>query len=86
MHGNKIINQNSTHFLTMTVVGWIDIFTREDYRIVITDSLNYCRENKGLIINAYVLMSNHIHLICYTKEPIKLSDTIRDLKNIHPRK
>jgi hypothetical protein len=35
------------HFVTFTVVGWIDVFSRKIYRDVILDSLNYCREKKG---------------------------------------
>ena len=28
MHGHKIINQNALHYITFTVVGWVDIFSR----------------------------------------------------------
>ena len=80
MHGYKIINQNALHFVTMTVVGWIDVFTREEYRKVILDSLAYCQKEKGLVVNAYVIMSNHIHLICYAREPFLLSEVLRDFK------
>ncbi len=80
MHGHKIENQNATHFLTFIVVGWIDVFTRDDYRKIIIDSLFFCQKEKGLYINAYVIMSNHIHLICHVKEPFLLSDVIRDFK------
>jgi len=51
MSGHKIVNQNELHFLTMTVVGWIDVFSS-------------CQQEKGLVISAYVIMCNHIHLIC----------------------
>ena len=80
MHGHKIINQNATHFLTFTVVAWIDVFTRDDYRKIVIDSLIFCQKEKGLCINAYVIKSNHIHLICHVKEPFFLSDVIRDFK------
>ena len=58
--GYKIRDQSSTHFLTFTVMGWIDIFSRKRYRDIIIDSLNYCRANKGLQIGGYVIMTNHI--------------------------
>lgn len=80
MNGHKIVNQNELHFLTMTIVGWIDVFSRDEYRQIIIDSLRHCQQEKGLVINAYVIMSNHIHIICYTKEPFLLSDCIRDFK------
>ena len=62
-HAYKIHKQEATYFLTLQVVDWIDVFTREKYRIIVTDSLNYCVTKKGLNIFAYVLMSNHVHLI-----------------------
>jgi len=55
-------------------------FSKDDYRKIIIDSLIYCQKEKGLVLNAYVIMSNHIHLICYTKEPFLLSDFVRDFK------
>lgn len=80
MNGHKIINQNGLHFLTLTTVGWVDLFTRVQYKDILLDSLRYCQSNKGLVINAYVIMSNHIHLIGYTQDGYKLSDVIRDFK------
>ena len=80
MHGHKIINQNGLHYLTITTVGWVDVFTRADYRNLLIESLKYCQKHKGLVINAYVIMPNHIHLIGYAKEDHRLSDILRDLK------
>jgi len=36
----NITKQNSIYFITITVVDWVDIFTRKDYKIIISDSLN----------------------------------------------
>jgi REP element-mobilizing transposase RayT len=58
-------------------VGWIDIFTREDYCKVIIDSFEFCRKNKGLKIYAFVIMPSHIHAVL---EAPSLSDVIRDFK------
>lgn len=77
--GYKIRDQSSTHFLTFTVEGWIDIFSRKRYRDIIIESLNFCRKNKGLKLGAYVIMSNHIHFI-WTATNNNLSDIIRDFK------
>ena len=44
-------------------------------------SLAYCQKEKGLIVYAFVIMSNHIHLIAAAKEGSKgLSAIIGDLK------
>jgi len=29
----KILDQNALHFVTFTVVNWIDVFTRKTYKI-----------------------------------------------------
>jgi REP element-mobilizing transposase RayT len=80
MGGHRISNQQGSHFLTFTTVDWIDIFTRRRYRDILIDSLKYCQKHKGLIVNAYVIMSNHVHLIAKTEPPHSLSDFIRDFK------
>jgi putative transposase len=76
----QTIKTDKAYFLTLTVVGWIDVFSRKNHRDAVIDSLKYCQENKGLIIFAYVIMTNHIHLIVNTNEPFLLKDVIRDLK------
>ncbi len=76
----KILDQTRLNYLTLTLVGWIDIFTRQRYRDIVIDSLKYCQENKGLRICGYVIMSNHIHLIVYTEGGNQLSDVLRDFK------
>ncbi|MEP7196680.1 MAG: transposase [Saprospiraceae bacterium] len=80
MHGHKIINQNALHFITLTVVGWIDVFERQEYKELLIESLKHCQKEKGLVVCAFVIMSNHIHLIVYTKVGFSLSDIIRDFK------
>ncbi|MFY7938298.1 MAG: hypothetical protein ACOVOQ_13030 [Flavobacterium sp.] len=50
--GYFIKDQHSRYFLTLTVIHWIDLFTRREYRDVIIDSLKYCQVAKGLEIYA----------------------------------
>jgi REP element-mobilizing transposase RayT len=76
----KILDHNLPRFVTFTVVGWIDLFTRNEYRKVIIDNLQYCQNNKGLIIYAYCIMTNHIHLILSSSDETNLSNTIRDFR------
>nr|MCR5697577.1 transposase [Marinilabiliaceae bacterium] len=63
----------------------VDIFTRKVYRDIVIDSLNYCQKNKGLIIFAFVIMSNHIHLLVRSDNG-NLSDVIRELKSFTAKK
>jgi REP element-mobilizing transposase RayT len=64
----RILDQEGLNIITCTIVGWIDIFTRKCYRDLLLDSLNFCRKEKGLLVFAYVIMSNHIHLIIQTNK------------------
>lgn len=81
-----ISDQQGIHFLTFTVVGWLDVFTRKEFNDEIVDSLNYCVSNKNLKIYSWCLMSNHLHLVCRAAFPIKLSDVIRDYKKFTSKK
>ena len=56
-------NQDEIYFITCTTVRWIDLFTRDVYRQIIIDSLAHCQREKGLDVYAWVIMTNHLHLI-----------------------
>jgi REP element-mobilizing transposase RayT len=72
------------YFITFTVVHWIDIFTREEYRDIFYQSVKYCQTNKGLEVYGYCIMTNHIHMIIGTEANV-LSDIVRDLKSFTSR-
>ncbi len=74
------IKKDTSYYLTLTVVGWIDVFSRENYRKVLVDSLRHCIVCKGLNVYAFCIMTNHLHLIANTNEGVMLSDVIRDFK------
>ena len=67
------------HFVTFTIVGWIDVFTRALYKDILVNSLTFCIKNKGLELHAWVIMTNHVHLIISTKQN-SISDFVRDIK------
>ncbi|WP_396173045.1 REP-associated tyrosine transposase [Flavobacterium sp.] len=77
--GYTIRDQTLPHFITATVVDWIDVFTRKVYRDEVIKCFDYCIKNKGMIIYGYVIMSNHIHMVVQSKDG-KLSDLLRDFK------
>jgi len=76
----KIAEHDKPYFITTTVVGWIDLFTRKELKLIIVNSLKYCQENKGLVIFGWCLMPSHLHLICQTYKNNTLSDILRDFK------
>jgi putative transposase len=68
------------HFITYSVVNWIDVFSREAYTQILVDSLRYCILEKGLHLHAWVIMSNHVHLIASATEGIQMAGIMRDHK------
>ena len=75
----KMDNPQGIYFLTMTVVDWIDLFTRKEFKHIIVNAFKHCQKEKGLIIYAWCIMPSHLHLIAGSKE-IPLSDIVRDFK------
>ncbi len=74
----KIRDPGSMYFVTMTVVGWVDLFTRPELAHVIIDSLRYCQKEKGLVIHAWCIMPSHLHMIISSMND--LSAIMRDFK------
>lgn len=81
----KIRDQNYPHFVSFAVVHWIDLFTRSVYRQILIDSLKFCQKNKGLILYAWCIMTNHVHLIIGTNDRT-MEDILRDMKSYTSRK
>jgi REP element-mobilizing transposase RayT len=75
----KFHDPEGVYFVNPTIVFWIDLFTRKEFKHLIIDSLKYCQKNKGLIVHAYCIMPSHLHMIISTeKEP--LENIMRDFK------
>jgi len=82
----QVSDQHAVYYLTLTIVEWIDIFTRKEFKQEVVDSLNFCVDRKGLEIFAWCLMTNHLHLLCRSKEAFRLSDIIQDFKKFTARR
>lgn len=83
--GYQIKEQSATYFMTFQVVYWIDLFSRQVYRDIIVESLKYCQREKGLEIFAWVIMSNHVHILVRSGTG-QLSNTVRDFKKFTSKK
>lgn len=81
---NRILGE--VYFITITVVDWVDIFTRPKYKHIILDSLAYCQQKKGLKIYAWVLMSNHLHMLVSVGQGHTVADVVRDFKKFTSKK
>ena len=82
----KATTTGEAFFITITVVGWIDVFTRINQKYVLVNALQHCQHNKGLEIYAYCIMSSHVHLLCKAENGFILSDVIRDFKKFTSKK
>ena len=76
----KVLDQSDLQFLTYAVVGWVDALSRPQYKDIIVESLAHCQREKGLLLFAWCIMSNHVHLIAKAAHGGKLEDIMRDHK------
>lgn len=82
----KVSDDQIPHFVTSTVVGWVDALSREWYKEIICASLKHCIEKKGLLLHAWVIMPNHIHLIISYQNGYHIGGVMRDMKKFTSKK
>ena len=80
-----IRDQDQFHFVTFTVVNWIDVFIRNEYKEIFVESVRYCQNKKGLLVGAWCIMTSHVHMIVGSDGSMLLGDIIRDLKSYTSR-
>lgn len=49
----KFHNPDGVYFVSFAVVEWIDVFTRNDYKDILIESLEFCQREKGMEIFAW---------------------------------
>ena len=76
----KIGEQDRIYFITITIVKWVNIFNNLECVQIVIDSLKFCQKEKGLVIHAWCLMPNHLHMIVGRSGIMNIEDIIRDLK------
>ena len=76
----KFHNPEGVYFVSFAVVEWLDVFTRNKYKDVILDSLQYCQQHKGMEIYAWCIMTNHVHLIFRSAKGQKPELLLGDIK------
>ena len=84
-HAYKFRDQDRPYFVTFTTIRWLDVFTRRCYSDIVVDSLAHCIKEKGLILFAWVIMTNHVHLAMGT-EGDPMQAILRDLKKFTSKK
>ncbi len=67
MAQKNIADNNSAYFCTLTITGWIDLFTRKSLADIIINNLAFLISNNRIMIESYCLMPSHLHLIAYSR-------------------
>jgi hypothetical protein len=68
------------YFVTLTVVGGIDVFTRFEYCDLLIDNLNYCIDHKRLRVYEYAILPNLLYMIADVEQG-NLPKVLRDFKS-----
>ena len=77
---------NALFFVTLTVVGWVNIFDRNIYKEILVSNLKYCQDKEGLEIYAYVIMSNHLHMVAARQGDKDLTELLGRYKSFTAKK
>jgi putative transposase len=84
----RLSGDAALYFLTFSVVEWLPIFVGEDPCRIFTDSLNFCHDQKGLRVNAFVIMPTHVHLIVLDSDMNveRLQQSLTDMRKFTGRR
>lgn len=70
-------NNSGFYFTTFTIKNWYYIFDRYNRWDILAQSLQYCIDNKNLLLFGFVFMLNHVHLLFHSPDA---AGFIRDFK------
>ena len=82
----KFNNPEAAYFVSFAIVEWIDVFTWNEYKDILLDSLSFSQKNKGMEIFAWCIMTNHIHLVFRSVGEHKPENLLGDFKRFTSRK
>ena len=75
----KFRDPDQLYFVTFSVVYWIDLFIRKEYRDILLKSWEFCKSQKGMELYAWCIMTSHVHMIIGSNQE-KPEDIMRDMK------
>jgi putative transposase len=71
------------YFITATTVSWLPLFTEPEIAGILFDSLRFLIQTQRLELHAYVIMTDHLHLVASSEN---LSVQIANFKSFTARK
>lgn len=54
----KFYNPEGLYFISFAVVGWLDVFIRNEYKDLLLESLSFCQKKKELEIHAWCILQD----------------------------
>ena len=68
-------------------MDWLPVFVSQEACGIVTESLNFCIENKDLRVNAYVIMPTHLHAIVFDSQfdAARLKTTLDEMRKFTGR-
>ena len=87
----KFHNPEGAYFVSFAVVvsiaiGRIDVFTRNEYKDILLESLSYSQQNKAIEVFAWSIMTSHVRLVFRSADEYKPEDILGDFKRFTSRK
>ena len=74
----KIYEPTHPHFITLTVLHWIPLFTRIESVEILIDSFKHLQQIDNLQIYSFVILENHLHLVASSDD---ITKTIKKFKS-----
>ena len=62
------IQTGEIYFWTATINSWMNLLDKDEFKQVVLDSLRHLSEKGKIDVFAFIIMPNHIHLICRINE------------------
>ncbi len=78
MKEDTIYSKEYPEFVTVTCLDWKALLQEDRHKDVITDSLTFLVNQQRILVYAFVIMSNHFHLIWQMTGDHKREDVQRD--------
>lgn len=78
----KVFETEYPYLVTCSIVNWLPLFSIPATVQIILDSLEFHQQQRGLTLYAYVVMENHLHLVCQSDQ---LPQNMRTFKSYTAR-
>jgi len=80
----QISRRTPAYYFTTVAHRRLPVFRTDKLKQIVCDAYNEARRNHGILILAYVIMHDHVHLLVYSKKEMK--ETLRLLNGISARR